>query len=285
MQLFPLEYLSGASMTTKLFFRLKNAITRYQIKHAPRFIKALAKADTVICSTNVESRSIEWFGHPRVVVIPETSCMILPGTDAINTNRHRQKSFKILWVGKFDYRKQLHLALQVVARSRDLDGISLHVLGTGNQQQQDDYKQMATELRIDHLVTWHGSVPYATVLDMMKEAQLLLFTSVSEATSTVVMDALSCLLPVLCFNTSGMGTVITPSVGVKVELSTPGQSVGDFASHIGRLHANRELLDTMSANCRTRRQELSWDEKAQTLKTLYNQVLSRNQQPGHHDAR
>lgn len=55
----------------------------------------------------------------------------------------------------------------------------------------------------------------------MANADLFFFTSVSEDTSTVVLEAVSCNLPVLCFDTCGMGYVINDKVGIKISLSNP----------------------------------------------------------------
>mgnify|MGYP000217128983 CR=1 FL=1 len=59
-----------------------------------------------------------------------------------------------------------------------------------------------------------------------------LFTSVSEDTSTVVLEAISCQLPVLCFDACGFGYVINEKVGIKIPFSTPEQSIKDFAEKL-----------------------------------------------------
>lgn len=108
----------------------------------------------------------------------------------------------------------------------------------------------------------------------MCEAHLFFFTSVSEDTSTVVLEAVSCQLPVLCFNACGFGNVVNEQVGIKIPLSTPQQSINDFAEKITYLFNHRDVLKQMSENCRVRQEELSWDNKAKQMVSLYEKVLS-----------
>lgn len=53
----------------------------------------------------------------------------------------------------------------------------------------------------------------------MRESDLFFFTSIMEATSTVLVEALMNRLPVLCFDTCGMGTIVDETVGCKIPLT------------------------------------------------------------------
>jgi glycosyltransferase involved in cell wall biosynthesis len=108
----------------------------------------------------------------------------------------------------------------------------------------------------------------------MREAQLFFFTSVSEDTSTVILEAISNRLPVLCFDACGFGAVIDETVGRKITLTNPRESVRDFAEQLNVLCGNRELLEELSLNCKYLQQKLSWDEKAKKVTDLYWQVVS-----------
>ena len=109
----------------------------------------------------------------------------------------------------------------------------------------------------------------------MKKAQIFFFTSISEDTSTVVLEAISNRLPVLCFNSCGMAAVINEKVGYKIELSNPQQSINDFAAALNRFEKNRNLLKECSLNCKARQQELSWENKAKQMVDLYQKALSK----------
>lgn len=108
----------------------------------------------------------------------------------------------------------------------------------------------------------------------MCKADLFFFTSVSEDTSTVVLESISCQLPVLCFDACGFGYVINEKVGIKIPFSTPEQSIKDFAEKIDYLYHHKEILQQFSKQCCQRQEELSWDNKAKQMVALYNKVLN-----------
>ena len=119
----------------------------------------------------------------------------------------------------------------------------------------------------------HGSVSHDEVLNLMRESDLFLFTSVAEGTPHVVLEAIGCKLPVLCFNTCGQGDCVNEEVGIKIPLSEPKQSEKDFAEKISYLYNHREVLRQMSENCNQRAEELSWENKAKLMVKLYENVI------------
>lgn len=272
---FPESYIQGSGIKMQLFNKLKNKINIYQIKHDKRVHQALTKADLLISSIPDSYRAIKQYKHLESVIIPETGCFKREHaeTKIYDTNK---EGLHLLWVGKFDFRKQLEIALATIARLKHLKNIRLSICGVGNEQQNNYYKQMAVKLGITQQIIWHGNLKNDKVLELMKKADLFFFTSVSEDTSTVVLEAISCQLPVLCFNACGFGYVINENVGIKIPLSNPQQSVNDFAEKINFLYQNKAYLQTLANNCLQRREELSWERKAEQIIDLYKQVLSNN---------
>ena len=107
----------------------------------------------------------------------------------------------------------------------------------------------------------------------MKEVQLFLFTSISEDTSTVVLEAISNQLPVLCFDACGFGAVIDDQVGRKITLSDPNTSANNFAKELNDLENNRQVLKEMSTSCKDKQVELSWDQKAIKVEQIYRTLI------------
>lgn len=170
------------------------------------------------------------------------------------------------------FSKQLSIALNAV-RLANNKNIDLTILGTGAAMER--YKAEAKALGIAEQCHFLGNVPHEEVQRRMREAHVFLFTSVSEGTSTVVLEAIANSLPVLCFNTCGMGDVVSDKIGAKVALTNPGQSAADFAALLNRFHTDRTALKRLSDNCATVRQQLSWQEKAKEIVRTYEKILGR----------
>ncbi len=270
---FPKAYLRGAGWKMNVFNRLKDAITTLQIKYGRRVGKAVAKADLLIASIPDSYRALQKYRHKESVIIPETGCYD-NGKEENNIDRFADENFNMMWVGKFDFRKQLNIALQALAKVKHLKGITLSIYGTGSEQQEKYYRQMASELNIEKQVEWCGSIANQEIMTRMEQAQLFFFTSVSEDTSTVVLEALTCHLPVLCFDACGFGYVVDDSVGIKIPFSTPSRSIDAFAEKIAYLYHNRDVLKEKSRNCSRRKEIFSWKNKAEQMVRLYGQAIA-----------
>ena len=267
---FPVAYLKGAGLKMQLFNRLKNILNVWQLKHDRRVNDAFVTAKLLVSSIPDSYRAIKKYKGLESIVIPETGCF---EADDVSLERFDNSKFHVMWVGKFDFRKQLPLALKVISISGNPE-IVLDVYGTGSDDQISYAKGLADELGISNDVVWHGNQSNAVVMDAMRNAQLFFFTSVSEDTSTVVLEAVSNRLPVLCFNACGMAAVIDEKVGRKIPLTNPEQSVKDFAKILNELEGDRDELKRMSENCKQRQKELSWEEKAKTMVKWYEKVVS-----------
>lgn len=265
---FPLAYLQGAGLKMKLFNRLKNILNVWQLKHEKRVDEAFKTARLLVSSIPDSYRAIKKYKGLESIVIPETGCFL---SEDIPTDRFDEKELHVMWVGKFDFRKQLPLALRAIAIANN-PNIVLDIYGGGSDEQIASAKRVADLLGITEKVVWHGNQPNDVVMNAMHKAQVFLFTSVSEDTSTVVLEAVSNRLPVLCFDACGMAAVIDDKVGRKVALSNPTQSATDFAKLLNDLEHDRNLLKQLSENCKQRQTELSWEEKAKTMVEWYDKV-------------
>lgn len=265
---FPLAYLQGAGLKMKLFNRLKNILNVWQLKHEKRVDEALKTARLLVSSIPDSYRAIKKYKGLESIVIPETGCFL---SEDIPTDRFDEKELHVMWVGKFDFRKQLPLALRAIAIANN-PNIVLEIYGGGSDEQIASAKRVADLLGITEKVVWHGNQPNDVVMNAMHKAQVFFFTSVSEDTSTVVLEAVSNRLPVLCFDACGMAAVIDDKVGRKVALSNPAQSATDFAKLLNDLEHDRNLLKQLSENCKQRQTELSWEEKAKTMVEWYEKV-------------
>ncbi|MFC6860087.1 glycosyltransferase family 4 protein [Zunongwangia atlantica] len=267
---FPVKYLKGAGVKYQIFNRLKNFLNIYQLRCDARVNKTLERADVLISSIPDSYEALKKYKNKDSVIIPET------GSFSSNINVSSEKFFTkqldLLWVGKFDFRKQLPLALKSIAQTSN-PNIILHVFGGGSKEQEYKAKQMVATLGIKKQVVFYGIQPNDVVLTKMRQMQLFFFTSINEDTSTVVLEAISNQLPVLCFDACGFGAVVDDKIGVKISLSSPEESVVEFASRLNYLFKNRSLLKEMSNNCIERQLELSWDNKAKKVVALYKRAL------------
>ena len=263
---FPLAYTVGGGLKMKLFNSIKNFINILQIKYDCRVDEAMKQASLLISSIPDSYKAIKKYKGLESVVIPETGCFL---DNSPNSSRSSSPSspLTVLWVGKFDFRKRLDIAIEAVAKANR--NIILKIYGTGDETQTEKAKLLVNKLGVSDMIQFMGNRPNNEVKDAMRKADLFLFTSVSEDTSTVVLEAVSNLLPVLCFDACGMSAVIDDTVGHKVPLTDPKQSINDFATQLQYFYDNPSELQKRSQGCVARSSNLSWEKKVTDLMEVY----------------
>ena len=263
---FPVAYLGGASMKTKLFMRLKNFLTVWQLKHSKRVRQAASQASVIFSASSNAKESFYKYMAIDSPLLNETGCYV---QEHPLIDKSQKETFDVLWVGKLDFRKQLGIALQSVAIMGN-ENIRLHIVGGGDSE---PYKQLANTLGIKDKCIWHGAVSHDEVQSIMQNSDVFFFTSVAEGTPHVVLEAIGNNLPVVCFDTCGQGDAVNEKVGKKILLSNPSNSSQSFATILNEFEGNRDLLKQMSENCKQRQIELSWDEKAKTMVVWYEKIV------------
>jgi len=269
MGLVPMAYLRGEPLKMRLFFGLKNTINRLQYRFQPNVRHAVERADVLLASTPDEQRIFKDVYHRDSYFVNDTGCEVKPHPH--DWNRPDNAPLELLWVAKFDFRKQLGLAIRVVEELKDMD-IRLHIVGDGAEAWK--YKKLSEESGVADWCFFHGAIPHVDVIKMMQTKDILLFTSIKEDTSTVILEAINAGLPIVCFDTCGFGPIVDDTVGRKIKLSTPQQSIKDFAEVIRYLGHHRELLPQMSAKCTEKQDTLSWNHKAKFVVELYKKLLT-----------
>lgn len=264
---FPMAYLEGASLKTKLFIQLKNTITKWQLQHAKRVRLATERALFIISASSNSQHTFKKYFQIESPLLNETGCYI---QEHPIIDKSKKEYLDVLWVGKLDFRKQLGLALRSVTKTQN-PYIKLHIVGGGNNL---PYQALAKNLGIETQCKWYGTVSHEEVQKIMQESDVFFFTSVAEGTPHVVLEAIGNNLPVVCFDTCGQGDSVNEKVGIKISLSTPNQSIIDFAEKINYLYQNRSILQQLSEGCNKRQKELSWGNKTLQMIELYNKALN-----------
>lgn len=159
----------------------------------------------------------------------------------------------------------------MIAEIKDLN-IKLKIAGEGEQAH---YKAIAIELGVEDKIEFLGRVNHDEMNTLMQGSDIFLFTSIMDATSTVVMEAMQNQLPIICFDTCGFGTVVNEQIGIKIPLSNPEQSVVDFVKALRTLYNDRDLRSRLSAGCKERVMDFEWSHKAEKMVEIYKQTIAR----------
>ena len=269
----PFPFMLSGGLKFTAFYSLKNTLNLLQLILHPRVRKMVKYSDKLIAATPEMKTGIDTFYNADIEHINETGCVIK--NDEISyVKTFSNEGFKVLWVGRFMYTKQLEIALKVMGQLTNLKNIEFHIVGKGfTEEETQAMRAKAVEYGAEKICHWHGQIPNSEVHKLMQESDIFFFTSIFEATSTVILEAIQNGLPIVCFDRCGFGPIVDETIGMKIPCKSPKQAVRDFVKAITYLYNHREVLPQMSANCKSKRLELSWDNKMTKLMAIYQEIV------------
>jgi glycosyltransferase involved in cell wall biosynthesis len=169
-------------------------------------------------------------------------------------------------------RKLLHLGLRVLRRALDR-GISAGLDVVGDGPCSAVWKDMAMRLCLSDHCAWHGALAHERALAVMADGEALLFTSVQDATATVVIEALQSGVPVICHGACGFGGVIHSSCGIKVPATNPSVSIEGFADAISELARSPALRRRLADGALECAKAMTWQLKAAEMSVVYQSAF------------
>lgn len=193
------------------------------------FLKSLLRADCVVSLT--EGDAVDWRQfHPQVRVIPN---MLHP----CDIEKSSLTSKRVIWVGRFDYQKRAEVAITiwnlVVQKHPDW---CLDIYGEG---------EMSSEIGLMASKSKNVYVhkPVAQIFDCYRDSSILISTSLFEPFGLVLVEAMSCGLPVVSYDCPyGPSDIITDGVD---GFLVPFDNIQYYADVICRLMDNYSLRERM----------------------------------------
>lgn len=175
----------------------------------------------------------------------------------------------LCWSGRHASYKALDILLLALSKVISLK-VKLIVLGSGPKT--EEWKALALKLKLSN-IEWKGHVSYQDALNEMAKSDIFIHTSLREAASHVIMEAMGLGLPVICHDVCGMSSVVDESSGIKIPFVDYETSIKLFAKEIQRLIEDKHQITALSIGAARRSTELSWNSKAAIFESRYIECL------------
>jgi glycosyltransferase involved in cell wall biosynthesis len=233
--------------------------------------KAFKKAGGGIISATegIRREILRWYGEESEVI-----CEIgpPPETAAGHSERKPGEVLKLSWSGLHLPGKALTLLLDALALlPGDIDW-QLDVLGEGPCTKK--WKKTAERLGIGGRCRWHGWLQRNEAVSIVHSSHLFIITSLKDLTSTVLLEALSQGVPVICPDHCGFSNVVTEDCGIKLPLRSLKQFESDLASAIAGLAGDEDRRRRLAKGALERIKDFSWEKKAEAVDAIYRRVLA-----------
>jgi glycosyltransferase involved in cell wall biosynthesis len=167
---------------------------------------------------------------------------------------------RLILVGRQEEGKGTGLLIESLPEiARTFPGVALDVVGDGRAL--EGFRSLAVRLGVGERVTFHGNVDRASVVALLKAADLFCFPTASEGFPKVVLEALACGLPVLTTRVSVLPVLLERGGGVLLDAATPAQ----IADGVRRCLGDEAAYRAMSARALETAREYSLERWQETI--------------------
>lgn len=266
----PWRFLPSLGWKGALYYTIRNIGNSAQKRFLRRPKRAFKRARGGIISATegIRSEILRHYGQESEVL-----CEIGPPPMAARTCSVRREGepLRLAWSGQHHPGKALPLLLKAVALLKaDVDW-RLDILGEGPCT--TAWQRLARRSGIAERCSWRGWLPRDEALNIVHDAHIFVITSIKDLTSTVLLEALSQGVPVVCLDHCGFHDVVTPECGIKVPVHAPRQVERDLAAALEKLWSDEPLRRGLGENALLRVKDFSWERKAERVNAIYqNQV-------------
>lgn len=222
--------------------------------------KGLKKASCIVALT--EGDAIEWQAfHPVVKVIPN-----IVHLNEGKISNHQNK--RAIWVGRFDYQKR---PLEIVKIWQQIHPSfpdwHLDIYGDGEQ------KQLLQNAISSQNMNIHLHEPTNHIFEAYRNSSVLVVTSLYEPFGLVILEAMSCGLPVVSYDSPyGPSSIIVDGVdGFCIERD----NIESFTKRLGQLMDSQSLRLKMGTNAVKASKIYSAEQIMPGWKNLFNGLSSK----------
>ncbi|MEM7624863.1 MAG: glycosyltransferase [Planctomycetota bacterium] len=267
----PRPFFKLLSFRDRVFYFVRNTLNAWQMRTKRRCRRAAARSLKLWVVDELNRAMVrDYFGRESSLML-DSGCQ--PTDDGFVRDYDGERPLRVLWSGVHEGRKCLPILLHALAELRQRGrAVELTVLSEGPET--EHWKRLAGSLKLDEVVTWTGRLPQPEAVATMRDADVFVLTSLQEAATHVVMEALASGLPVICHDACGMGVAINATSGIKVPLVDAPTSIRGFGAALESLIEKPRQVAELSAGAMTRAEELSWENKVIEIAAAYEAAVS-----------
>ncbi|MDC0270164.1 glycosyltransferase family 4 protein [bacterium] len=208
----------------------------------------------------------------------DAGLMIDVGVDADvfqPVDRTGREQANLLFAGRLESRKGARLLLFSFKEAlRDIPGMRLTVVGSGPER--IELENLEVELGLTGKIDWVGKVSHGKMRDSLAAADLFVFPSLRDTSGTIVLEAMACGLPVICFDHQGGKIMIGDEAGLKVDANSSLKvAIAQWATAMTSLLKNRRSDELFGQHGPKRvRNHFTWEKKVKRIEALYRSLDS-----------
>ncbi|NQY35909.1 MAG: glycosyltransferase family 4 protein [Alteromonadaceae bacterium] len=168
---------------------------------------------------------------------------------------------KLLFVGRFEYWKGIHLCIKsLVELKSNYKELNARLTLIGEGPYKNHLQKLAKQIGVDLMIDWLPWMEQSKLDGFYSSHDLFIFPSLHDSGGMVVLEAMSASMPVICLNSGGPSTIVTESSGEVIDVQLSEEEIcKKIALHISII-IKAENYPIYCQNARIRSQELTWEK-------------------------
>ena len=267
----PWRFFSVLGASGSIYYAGRNILNSLHKRFLTGSRQAFKKAHggIIAATEGIRKEILHWYGEESEVI-----CEIGPPAETAEDHSLREpgEKLRISWSGLHLPGKALPLLLHALAKlPSDLDW-QLDILGEGPCT--NKWKSLAEKLGIIDKCHWYGWMQRDEAVGIVHGSHIFVITSLKDLTSTVLLEALSQGVPVICPDHCGFSNVVTETCGIKLPLRSLKQFEADLASAILQFADDEGRRRRLARGALQRIKDFSWEKKAAAVDAIYRRMLA-----------
>ncbi len=269
---FPKAFRKELSVSSKILAIMRSMGNRYQFRFVKRIRKANKKAAVIYTFSKSDADRLRKKANGKVKIMLDVGTY--PHSNTLIQSSEGNKLLKGIWCGRLSEYKAPDILLKALGLSdKTKNNIKFIIIGKGPLEK--PMSDLAKKLGL-YNIEWIKEVSHEKVFELMGESDFFVHTSIQEATSSVITEALTMRLPVICHDAFGMSTAIDETCGIKIPFISPEESIKGFHHAMESLILSKDLLYKLKDGAQRRSAEISWDIMAETIAADYTEIVNRH---------
>lgn len=264
MRLLPL--LSSSGKFKQIF---RGIINRLQLRYSFRLKQALKNTNVLLTATTENRDAFMKWHKVNSFYLPENGTM---GKYQGHLKNHDiNNKIKLIWIGRIDASKGLKLLIDAFELVNDKDLFEINIIGDGPMA---EYLQRhSQEKGLNKYFLWNGLIKRSKVHEMLSSSDLHIITSVSEANTTVLLEAIQQGVPTMTLDHCGMRDTVRHDSGIKIKIEKYSDLTKSLAHSLDEIASGKILLNDFGAGVEQSFYSLHWESRTKFFQYVYEKAV------------
>ena len=248
---------------------IRNNLHQLLFRYSFRVRKAIKRCDFVFAATPTTVEQLRQYHHKEAIYLPENGIVKMEVSSPIMF--YDESVLQLVWIGRIDANKALIILLEALCK---IKGEKWHLNVIGDGLLRNKLILFSNQNGIASQITWYGSIPRLQVTEIIKSSHLHVISSLGEATTTVLFEAMACGVPTMSLDHCGMAGVICEKCGIKIPIHNYEQVINDIALQINRLINNPEEINNLSKGVLECSKEFIYQKRICLFEETYEKAIN-----------